>query len=85
MTGILSFNSDLDRFGLLVCDLWEIEGFHCGECFDYWDSFSDKWIPTRLEYRYQPFSLVNNNSSSGWYLVGTSLSGDDLEGLKVKV
>ena len=85
MIGILGFNSDVDRFGLLVCDLWKIEGFHCGDCFEYWDSVSDKWIPTRLEKRYQPFSLVNNTSCSGWYLVGTTLSGDALEGLKVRV
>ena len=29
--GRLGYNSNIDRYGLLVSDLWENEGFHCGE------------------------------------------------------
>jgi len=30
-TGRLGYNSVNDRYGLLVSDLWEHSGFHCGE------------------------------------------------------
>lgn len=71
-TGILSYNSSNDRYGLLVMDLWEIDGFHCGECLDVWDYDKEQWIPTRIE--------MNRN---GWYLVG--YDAECLEGLKVRV
>lgn len=73
-TGILSYNSSNDRYGLLVMDLWEIDGFHCGECLDVWDYDKEQWIPTRIE--------MNRD---GWYLVDTPYSGTALEGLKVRV
>lgn len=75
ITGILGYNSQNDRYGLLVMDLWEIEGFHCGECFDVWDSNTEQWIPTRIEMSWK----------DEWYLVGTPYSGTALEGLKVRV
>lgn len=31
ITGRLGYNSENGRYGLLVSDLWEHEGFHCGE------------------------------------------------------
>ena len=31
ITGRLGYNSQNDRYGLLVSDLWEHNGFHCGE------------------------------------------------------
>ena len=31
--GRLGYNSENDRYGLLVSDLWEHDGFHCGEGF----------------------------------------------------
>ena len=74
VTGILSYNMKNDRYGLLVMDLWENDGFHCGECFDIWDYETEQWLPTRIE--------LNNN---GWYLVDTKYRGFDLEGLKVRV
>lgn len=71
-TGILSYNSSNDRYGVLVMDLWEIDGLHCGECLDVWDYDKEQWIPTRIEMnRY------------GWYLVG--YDAECLEGLKVRV
>ena len=29
--GRLGYNSDNKRYGLLISDLWEHDGFHCGE------------------------------------------------------
>ena len=75
ITGLLGYNSRNDRYGLLVMDLWEIEGFHCGDTLEVWDSESDQWIPTRIEMRWK----------DEWYLVGTEYSGTDLEGLKVRI
>lgn len=82
--GVLGYNSQNDRYGLLVSDLWEIEGFHCGQALELWDSNSGQWIPTRMEMHYQAptFPKKRNN---GWYLVGTQYSGTALEGLKVRV
>lgn len=74
-TGILGYNRQNDRYGLLVMDLWENEGFHCGETFEVWDSEGEQWIATRMEMHYP----------NEWYLVGTPYSGSDLEGLKVRV
>lgn len=74
-TGILGYNSSNDRYGLLVMDLWKIEGFHCGECFDVWDSNTEQWIPTRIEMGYP----------DEWYLVGTPYRGADIEGLRARV
>lgn len=53
ITGLLGYNSRNDRYGLLVMDLWEIEGFHCGDTLEVWDSESDQWIPTRIEMRWK--------------------------------
>lgn len=75
ITGLLGYNSRNDRYGLLVMDLWEIEGFHCGDTLEVWDSESDQWIPTRIEMRWK----------NEWYLVDTPYSGTDLEGLKVRI
>lgn len=74
-TGILGYNSSNDRYGLLVMDLWHIEGFHCGETLEIWDNDSEQWISTRMEMRYP----------NVWYLVDTKYSGEDLEGLKARV
>lgn len=30
--GRLGYNCENDRYGLLVSDIWENNGFHCGEC-----------------------------------------------------
>lgn len=32
--GRLGYNSENGRYGLLVSDLWEHVGFHCGECLE---------------------------------------------------
>ena len=73
--GVLGYNSRNDRYGLLACDLWEIDGFHCGDILDVWDYDSEQWIPTRIEKHFQ----------GDWYLVGTEYSGLSLEGLRARV
>ena len=74
-TGILSYNSSNDRYGVLVMDLWHNDGLHCGESLDVWDYDKEQWIPTRIEMRWK----------NEWYLVDTPYSGTALEGLKVRV
>lgn len=69
--GRLGYNSQNDRYGLLVSDLWENEGFHCGECMEV--LIDDQWIHTRMEM----------GSDRQWYLVGTPYYGD-LEYVRVR-
>lgn len=82
--GILGYNSQNDRYGLLVMDLWEIEGFHCGQTLEVWDSDKEQWIPTRMEmHYYQAPSFPKKRN--GWYLIDTPYSGTALEGLTVRI
>ncbi len=74
MEGYLGYNSENKRYGMLVRDLWEIDGFHCGDCFEVY--LEGKWIPTRIEY---------TNQFDMWYLVGTDLIGKYLEHRKIRV
>ncbi len=74
--GKLGYNSENDRFGLLIADLWRIDGFHCGEIFEYYDSDKGKWIPTRIEMSWP---------DKQYYLVDTAYKGDALEGLKIRL
>lgn len=84
--GRMGYNSQNDRYGLLVMDLWEIEGFHCGDTLEVWNSEKEQWIPTRMEMYYQPSAFqFPKNRNDGWYLVGTEYSGTALEGLKVRI
>jgi len=71
--GRLGYNSTNKRYGLLVCDLWETTGFHCGECLEV--LVNDAWVQTRME-----FSL----DSQKWYLVGTPYFGD-LEYIQARI
>lgn len=84
--GILGYNEENDRYGLLVMDLWKVKGFHCGEGLEVWDDENEKWIPTRMEMHYQEdaFSFPKKRND-GWYLVDTPFSGRALEGLRVRV
>lgn len=81
ITGILGYNSSNNRYGLLVMDLWEIEGLHCGAALEVWDG--ERWIPTRIEKHYQAPSFPPQRND-GWYLTGTDYSGSALEGLRVR-
>jgi hypothetical protein len=69
--GILGYNVVNDRFGILIGDLWEDEGLHCGETFEVWHN--EEWIADRIE------------KSGEWYLVFSGLKGDKLEGVKVRI
>lgn len=64
MQGRLGYNSENDRYGLLVTDLWENEGFHCGDCLEVY--VEDRWMQTRMEM----------GANQQWYLVGTPYYGD---------
>ena len=84
MKGKLSYNTQNDRYGLLVMDLWKIEGFHCGDTLEVWDSKKEQWIPTRMEMHWQAPSFPSERNN-GWYLVDTDYIGAVLEGLTVRV
>lgn len=70
--GRLGYNSANDRYGLLVSDLWEDNGFHCGECLEV--LVDDKWVSTRMEM----------GLDRKWYLVDTPYYGD-LEYVRARI
>ena len=70
--GRLGYNSEHGRYGLLVSDLWEHIGFHCGECLEV--KVDDKWVKTRMEMD------IDRN----WYLVDTPYTGD-LEYVRARI
>lgn len=72
MTGRLGYNAENDRYGLLVSDLWEKRGFHCGETLEV--MVDGKWIPTRMEM----------GMDRKWYLVGTPYYGN-LENITARI
>ena len=75
LMGRLGYNHHNGRYGILVSDLWEMDGFHCGETLEVWDWEKEEWIPTQMEMTWE----------KEWYLVDTPYRGSDLEGLKVRV
>lgn len=70
---LLGINRENGRYGLLSGDLWVNDGLHCGQELEV--ETRDGSILTRLEM----------DANGNWYLVGTSWSGADLEGLKVHI
>lgn len=75
ITGRLGYNYENDRYGLLVSDLWEYDGFHCGECLEV--RVNDEWVKTCME--------MDWSTSKGiWYLVGTPYKGD-LEYVRARI
>jgi hypothetical protein len=62
--GRLGYNSENKRYGLLVSDLWEHSGFHCGEGLEV--MVDGNWVRTRMEMGIDRM----------WYLVGTPYYGD---------
>ena len=72
--GMLGYNSCNDRYGILICDLWENEGLHCGEGVEV--LVEDKWVPSRME-------MAWTEKGNYWYLVGTPYYGD-LEYVRVR-
>lgn len=73
ITGILGYNYEEERMGILSFDLWVKDGLHCGETLEV--LIDDEWVSDRIEY---------SSRTKEWYLVNTKLSGDQLERLKVK-
>lgn len=71
--GKLGYNPRNKRYGLLVSDLWEINGFHCGNQMQV--LLDGEWTDTRIEMDMQ----------ERWYLVGTDKKGKELEGLRVRI
>lgn len=70
ISGRLGYNSENDRYGLLVSDLWEHDGFHCGESLQV--KVDGQWIDTTMEMDWTTGEGV-------WYLTGTGYRGEDLE------
>lgn len=64
ITGRLGYNSSNDRYGLLVRDVWEHEGFHCGEPLEV--MVDGEWQQTQMEMD------IDRN----WYLVDTPYRGN---------
>ena len=71
ITGRLGYNWENDRYGLLINDLWEREGFSCGEGLQV--MVNDEWVDTRFE------------MSDQWYLVDTPYRGTDIEYVSARV
>lgn len=71
--GRLCYNPRNQRYGLLVSDLWEKDGFHCGNHMEVY--LNGEWIPTQIEMDMQ----------EQWYLTGTDKAGTELEGLRVRI
>ena len=75
-TGRLGYNSDNDRYGLLISDLWEHDGFHCGECLEV--MVDGEWVQTCMEMAWE-------NGHGVWYLVGTPYRGEALEYVRARI
>ena len=45
--GRLGYNRKNDRYGLLVTDLWEIDGFSCGNRLQV--EINGEWVDTHME------------------------------------
>lgn len=73
--GRLGYNVINERYGLLVSDLWENDGFHCGDSLEV--LVDGNWISTRME-------MAWDENGGHWYLVGTSYF-DDLEYVRARV
>ena len=76
VVGRLGYNSQNDRYGLLISDLWEHEGFHCGEGLQV--MVDDEWVDTRFE-------MAWGENGGEWYLVGTPYRGDDIEYVRARI
>ena len=72
----MGYNSQNDRYGLLVSDLWEDSGFHCGECLQV--QIDGKWVDTSMEMDWSTGRGV-------WYLTGTDIRGTDIEYTRARI
>jgi hypothetical protein len=69
--GRLGWNAQEGRYGLLVSDLWQKTGYHCGDRLKV--MVEGVWVDTRMEM----------TPDREWYLVGTPYRGD-LEYIRVQ-
>lgn len=69
----LGYNSANGRYGILSGDLWVNEGLHCGEPLEV--EINEEFVSTRIEM----------SIDGEWYLVGTGLSGINLESITVHI
>lgn len=76
LSGYLGYNLENNRYGFLVSDLWENDGFHCGEG-NLQVRVDGKWVKTTMEMDWSTGYGV-------WYLTGTPYRGDDLEHLRAR-
>lgn len=76
VVGRLGYNSENDRYGLLISDLWEHDGFHCGEGLQV--MVDGEWVDTAMEMAWE-------NGKGTWYLVDTPYRGDDLEYVRARI
>lgn len=67
--GRLYYNTDNQRYGLMVRGEWYIDGLHCGTPLEVW--IDNEWQSTRIEF------------DEEWYLVG--FKGIVLYSLKARV
>ena len=74
--GRLGYNCQNDRYGLLISDLWEHEGFHCGEGLQV--MVDDEWVDTCFEMAWE-------NGHGTWYLVGTPYRGENIEYVRARI
>lgn len=74
--GRLGYNRKNDRYGLLVTDLWEIDGFSCGNRLQV--EINGEWVDTHMEMDWSTGKGV-------WYLTGTDFKGSELENKRVRV
>ena len=83
LRGTLAYNPETDRFGLLVWDLWEIDGIGCGQPMEV--LIDGVWKKTRMD-----MCDCNNTGRRGlWYLKDTlykehGLWPFDLDGASVR-
>lgn len=77
--GRIGFNPQNGRYGLLIDDLWAIDGLHCGQCLEWFDRESGEWVQDRLEGKYP------GNTPHLWFLDISKLKGTDLEGLRIRL
>lgn len=71
--GRLGYNSDTDRYGLLISDLWAHDGLHCGTPLEV--LVDGEWISTRMEM----------SADGVWYLVDTPYHGAELEHVTARI
>ena len=76
IVGRLGYNEVNDRYGILVSDLWEHEGFRCGDSLQI--LVDDQWIDTTME-------MTCIDGQDTWYLTGTEYRGKDLEYLDARI